>query len=80
MLATQQERIVVSGGIGQNGKSLRINHEHFVAVPVLGLYIFVRQQTVFGFVRTQGKGFLVMERLGCHNLLWLVECFQTAKL
>ena len=66
VFAAKHERAVMGGDVCEDCQSLRINHEHLVAVPVLYFHIVGRDVLILGGIRSQREHFLVMKRFCCH--------------
>ena len=72
VFATQEERAIVGGYIGDDRQRLGIYHEHLVAGPVLHLHIVFGDELIFRGVRTHLEGLLIVERFGRHRFVYII--------
>lgn len=67
MFAAEHKRTIVRGDISQQGESLRVYDEHFMAVPIFDFNEIFGDELILGGIRSEREHFLIMKRFISHN-------------
>ena len=66
MFAAEHKRAIVRGYISQQSQGLRVNDEHFMAVPIFDFNEIFGDELILGGIRSEGEHFLIMKRFISH--------------